>query len=287
MAPQHISPCFPPGSRLGNHLFAIATAYAYARRQGLECRVPWEECESSRMLHTFLGDVLPPTASGRNEFNIQQDTTVTYTPIPDGLADGGLWGFFQSPKYFDEYRQELRELFAPFIAPVEEGSLGVHIRLGDYLELRNTFYVVNGTYLRNVRSLLSPGIRKVVLFTDDPERAKKMLRRLKLPATVETEVDASAPCEAIRRMTAMSELVISSSSFSWWGAYLGAARRVYAPRDWYVRQDAQNHDIHAEGWIRVPNLSWGNYLERIPLIWRILCSLDYRVNKLLGRGRRT
>lgn len=65
------------------------------------------------------------------------------------------------------------------------------------------------------------------------------------------EIDRSGPCEALRRMTAMEELVISCSSFSWWGAWLGRAGKVLVPRDWFVSSITDYQDIYLPHWIKL------------------------------------
>ncbi len=50
-------------------------------------------------------------------------------------------------------------------------------------------------------------------------------------------------------MTAMEELVMSCSSFSWWGAWLGNTRKVIVPRDWFVGGVEDYRDIYLPHWV--------------------------------------
>ena len=55
-----------------------------------------------------------------------------------------------------------------------------------------------------------------MLFSDEPDEAAEMLARVSAFGRFALEIDRGSPCESLRRMTAMEELVMSCSSFSWW-----------------------------------------------------------------------
>ena len=78
-----------------------------------------------------------------------------------------------------------------------------------------------------------------------------MLARVPAFGRFALEIDRGAPCESLRRMTAMEELVMSCSSFSWWGAWLdnGKDKLVIAPEKWMKGRDCC--DIYTDEMIRV------------------------------------
>jgi hypothetical protein len=55
-----------------------------------------------------------------------------------------------------------------------------------------------------------------------------------------TFIDGQSPAEDFFLMSACANHIISNSSFSWWGAWLGInpAKRVIAPRDWFTGEFA-------------------------------------------------
>lgn len=252
MNKPHVSPCFLPGMRLGNVMFALAAACAHALRAGVECHVPWNYNDSTLMLRSRLGDwVLPSTPCGTNEPPSWQEPSFAYYPIPASIKKGGLQGYFQSARYFEDQERFIRALFAPFIAEKEPGTLGVHIRLGDYRQLCDKHRILDRDFLQRALCCVSPGATRLVLFSDEPEEALAMLSGLPEAERFTVEMDQGSPCESLRRMTAMEELVISCSSFSWWGAWLGHTRKVVVPQDWFVNGMEDYRDVYLPHWIKL------------------------------------
>lgn len=248
----HVSPCLIPGMRLGNVMFAVAAAYAHAQRTGVSCRVPWNFNESARMLHDFLGaSAPPPTPEGQNEQAAYHEPHFSYHPIPAGITQGGLRGYFQSARYLEDGAEGIRALFAPFIAPRQEGTVGIHIRLGDYKALTHKYRVLDKDFINKAFEHISPEIRRLVLFSDEPSEALSLLSDVLAKRPLSVEIDSHSPCEAIRRMTSMQELILSCSSFSWWGAYLGQQQKVLIPGNWFTGQIEDFQDIYLPHWIQL------------------------------------
>lgn len=252
MDKPHISPCFLPGTRLGNIMFTLAAACAHALRVGVGCHVPWNYNDSSLMLRSRLGAwVLPSTPCGVNEPPAWREPSFSYHPIPLDIREGGLRGYFQSARYFEDQEPFIRSLFAPFIAKKEPGTLGVHIRLGDYRQLRGKHRVLDRDFLQRAFAHISSEVNRLILFSDEPEEALAMLAGLPEFSRFSMEADRHSLCEALRRMTAMEELIISCSSFSWWGAWLGDTRRVIVPRNWFTGVIKDYRDIYLPHWIKL------------------------------------
>ncbi len=248
----HVSPCLIPGMRLGNVMFAVAAAYAHAQRTGVSCRVPWNFNESTRMLHDFLGaSAPPPTPEGQNEQAAYHEPHFSYHPIPAGITQGGLRGYFQSARYLEDEVEGIRALFAPFIAPRQEGTAGIHIRLGDYKALTHKYRVLDKDFINKAFEHISPEIRRLVLFSDEPSEALSLLSDVLAKRPLSVEIDSHSPCEAIRRMTSMQELILSCSSFSWWGAYLGQQQKALIPGNWFTGQIEDFQDIYLPHWIKL------------------------------------
>lgn len=238
--------------RLGNIMFTLAAACSHARCVGAECHVPWNYNDSSLMLRSWLGGwVLPSTPCGVNEPPAWQAPSFSYCPIPTGIRKGGLRGYFQSARYFETQESFIRALFAPFTAEKEPGTLGVHVRLGDYKRLRGKHRILDRDFLRRAFARISPDANRLVLFSDEPEEARAMIDDLPEAERFTVEIDHGAPCEALRRMTAMQELIISCSSFSWWGAWLGRTARVIVPSHWFSGEITDYQDIYLPHWIKL------------------------------------
>jgi len=237
--------------RLGNILFAIATAYAHSMKVGSECRVPWNYNADSRQLRAFLGEPLAPTLGGLNESPVYSEPSFSYKPIPTSIVEGALSGYFQSAYYFNDYVEEIRKLYHPFIAEKVAGTVGLHIRLGDYRHLCHKFHIVDAEFLSEALSRISGNVGNLVLFSDEPDLAMSMMSALPEAKRFRLEIDRGNFLQALHRMTSMEEMIISCSSFSWWGAYLGQQQKVLVPARWFNSEISDYDDIYLPHWERI------------------------------------
>jgi len=136
-----------------------------------------------------------------------------------------LRGYFQRSEYYLPYRARIRRWFA--LAPVADElrpgprDLVIHLRrsydmrvLGRMLSLRFYEDILEGHAYDRVY-VCGLGI-------DDATRA-----RLARFDPVYVELDAVA---TLRLLTRASQLAIANSTFSWWGAWLSDATRIFFPR---------------------------------------------------------
>jgi hypothetical protein len=171
-----------------------------------------------------------------------------------------LDGYWQSPALFADCAAQIRRMFAdpsaPAVARTQPGTyVAVHIRRGDYLaaDAPARFGVLSEHYYRRAIAMLSRQLGPVVavVFTDDPPLVQSTLR-LDVPTVYPDQVRLP-PLQALRLMASCDHFVIANSSFSWWGAWLGAHR--------------DKQVVTPEPWSRVPLIS---AMPRIPAGWRTL-----------------
>lgn len=247
-----VAPFFKDYARTGNHLFQIAATYAHALRHGLECKIPWKMREETRNLQEWLGDSCACCPEGGYDFPVvYEEPCFSYRPIPGMIRQGAIEGYFQSEKYFEEYGNEIRALFGNLIAPKQEGTAGVHLRMGDYLNLTFLYHTPDVPFLNEALARLSGNIRKLVVFSDSPEHARKLMENVSEARRFEVTVDEHKTLGALRELTAMQELVLSCSSFSWWGAYLGDQDKVFIQKEWFVSKIKDYQDVYRDKWIKI------------------------------------
>ncbi len=250
----HVSPHFIAGMRLGNIMFAVAAIYAHALRVDTPCRVPWAYNDASMMLHDYLKhepSLLPSTPFGANESMRYREPRFSFCKIPADVLEGGICGYFQSSRYFDDQKEAIRELFKPFIAEKQPGTLGIHFRLGDYKNLQFLHRVSDAEFLQKAAERVSPDIKNLILFSDEPDAAAEIIAGIPAFDRFTIEIDSNSPCDALRRMTAMQELILSCSSFSWWGAWLGETEKVILPGRWFTGQIYDYQDVYEPHWIKL------------------------------------
>lgn len=247
----HISPCFLPGMKLGDLLFAIAAVVAHSRRVKVDCRIPWAYSGETRELRAALGlNALPSTLCGANEPVVYEEESYLYTPIPETVTGGGLCGYFQSGNYFADAEPMIRHLFAPLTAAGKiPGTAGLHITIGNDPFKFSKYRLSTALFLQRAAARLSKDIREIVVFSDNPCEAMAMLVGIPGFAQYAFRVDRSKPCEQLRRMTAMQELVISNSALSWWAAWLGKPRKVIVPGGWFMHKAEQPPVFEDSPWI--------------------------------------
>ncbi len=169
-----------------------------------------------------------------------------------------LSGYWQSERYFSQYRKELLTLFQPkkvsqaaseWLKAVQgETSVSVHVRRGDYVALGVD---VNSNYYHQAIKLIEEKVRnpKFFVFSDDLQFAQTMLEEvgIKNYRLVEYQSD-NGTVEDMLIMSRCRHHVIANSSYSWWGAWLNENQDkiVICPeyRQW-------TGDFYPEEWVKI------------------------------------
>ena len=163
-------------------------------------------------------------------------------------ADCLLFGYFQTPLYFesiaDSLRAELNSLLAEAVRPpatlrdrlANPNSVAVHVRRTDYLK-HPAFNVCDRNYyeeaLRQLRAR-RPGAR-FFIFSDDPEWCRSEFREAD-QEVMDAGPAAANPLHDLHLMSLASHQIIANSTYSWWAAWLGRkpGQQVIMPDRWYA-----------------------------------------------------
>lgn len=221
-----ICPVLSRVGRLGDCLWIIAACYAHALKVGSKLVVPFYVKQTARELKQFLGDSNVFESTDVELGTSYAYTSFTYKQIPTDFLNGGIFGWLQSSKYFYEYSDKIREAFSKFVLPQEKGTLGIHIRLGDKVNLKH--YITWNKHSLAL-ALKKTKNRNVFLCSDEPDKARKIVEDA-FAILGETDYKLSvfhkSPCEDLQKLTSAEEFIGSGSGFSWWAAYLGRPRYV-------------------------------------------------------------
>jgi len=173
----------------------------------------------------------------------------SYSPtFLNAPADCMVFGYFQSPRYFESItpvlRAELNALIGGAVQLPENlrtrlassNSVAVHVRRKDYLNLP-IFQVCDQAYyqqsMRQLRERL-PAAR-FFIFSDDPAWCRAEFRDAD-QEVVDSGIAAANPLHELYLMSLASHHIIANSSYSWWAAWLGEKpdQRVMMPQRWYA-----------------------------------------------------
>lgn len=168
-------------------------------------------------------------------------------------------GFRQSPRYFDEYYDEIVAQYQPDYQLDEESSnwqsviekdacaISIHIRRGDYVQLDWTIPI---DYYYNAMAIMKEKYPDATfyVFSDDVSWAKENLQNEKYKIEYIEHHCESNPFDDIWLMSKCRHNIIANSSYSWWGAYLNCNKEkmVIAPQK---IKKTNNKNILPDSWM--------------------------------------
>lgn len=252
--------------RTGNNLFQYAIGRVLAEKHGVPLVLDgsWYNQEGWREVSRFLSlpiraKVVRPfslvcralrKATGKHRWeyrNIpflrESETDQSYAAsFLDAPADCVLFGYFQSPLYFQTIGENLRtELVGllripPSCAPTE---VAVHVRRGDYLK-HPVFAVCDASYYHAAMEEMRrrvPGAH-FRIYSDDPIWCRETFSNAD-SEVIDSGEDAADPLCDLRKMASASHHVISNSTYSWWAAWLAnhPNQQVIMPDRWYATDE--------------------------------------------------
>lgn len=265
----------------GNQIFQFAAGLALARRLGVDLKldVSWFETarpNEPRMYSLGLFKGVEARVVRRLWGRVIRETEVPYNPA---LFEGAsrkcsLVGYWQCEKYFFALRDELRERLLPREAlpaqsiPTEraiceagERSVLVHVRRTDY-ESDANHGLVPMEYYRHAATLIAGKVTNPAffVFSDDAKWCEANFK-LPHPTTIVGDFNRTVQPRLGREdadlylMRLCRHAITANSSYSWWGAWLGADIEggiVIAPKTWFGPAASYDpRDIVPGRWIRL------------------------------------
>jgi hypothetical protein len=261
--------------RLGNNLFQYAFGRALAERHGgapLELNASWFNHRTwpyvaplarlpgfrsgkarltrrasfgARALKKLNGrhywEYLGKPILREREMNHSFDATLLDAP-----SDCVVFGYFQSPRYFQSIEPQLREELSLDALGLETGhaalvqelckphAVAVHVRRTDYVG--NPNLVSLGTeYYHDAMEWMRKRVDRPVfhLFSDDPVWCRETFHADDI--RIVTHSDPFRPLEDLYLMQLAAHHIIANSSYSWWAAWLGkkTGQQVLMPDRWF------------------------------------------------------
>lgn len=239
---------FKPLGLFGNQMFQIATTVGYAKKHGIDYKLPkWISSDGFDLSQIFKGPFGTANESEAVEYTYYD---MHYTEIPTINKNIKLHGYFQNEKYFKDAEEDLREIFKPHeeISYVED-ICSIHVRRGDYLKYPLIHTNISMDYYRNaIEMMKSKGYQKFMIFSDDIEWCKQNFIGEEYSFS-----EGQKNYQDLIKMSSCGSHIIANSSFSWWGAWLGCNpdKIVIAPSNWFGPKGPSNYEIIPTNWIKL------------------------------------
>lgn len=240
-----------PQGRYGNALFQAAATISLALRNGVEYSMP-THTSSDVWSPLILQHLVNPNYIHSKPDIIINESQFHYVPLPykkewDNLQVQ-LRGYFQSEKFFIDFKDEVLDLFA-FPYNFNEGFVSVHLRRTDFIELSNKHPSVSDEWYFEAMSMFPN--KKFIIFSDDIPYCKKTFGH----RTDCFFSEGKTPEQDIIEMANCESQISSASTFSWWASYLNKNedKKIILPQLWFTPNwdGADLKDLIPENWIRL------------------------------------
>ena len=274
---------------LGNQLFQIYTTIAYS----MKCQKPFKFLRIKQLGNGANGSTIRYTywdtfLSALNPFLVNigeipklvyiMEPNFTYNELPIKIERGMgtlLVGYFQSPKYFQNYSELIYRLLKIEQKKTEvknkiridfenTNTISIHFRFGDYKKYPDVYPLLDENYyikalaksLDEIRTQSNP---QVLYFCEEEsiEEAEDIIKNLKSNFPNLRFFRAGIGMEDWEQMLLMSCClcnIIANSTFSWWGAYLNTNpnKVVCYPDQWFTPEaNKDTSDLFLENWIKI------------------------------------
>lgn len=221
--------------RLGNCMFEIATVYGLAEKFN----------ESPEFPYCPYFDLPERTQNIENIFVQPNGLNIVFDiPYKPNLC---LVGFWQRHEYFDHIKKKLIKEVFKVTLDYQPNTIGVHVRRTDFLLDTVNFPVQPVSYYQKAFNKIGIEGKKIVFCSDDIDWCIEnfsYLPNVKFRKYTDalSDIFFLANCESV---------VMSNSTFSFWGAYLNMKeRQIYFPLHWFDKKSGRNgFEICPPNWI--------------------------------------
>jgi len=259
--------------RLGNQIFQYAACYALAKKINSLFVIPKQNIDNIKQDGCYdfsnnqwipynfrMYDIFNLTAPIIDTFQtdyIYQEPYFHYTELTNIKDNTSIQGYFQSEKYFIDYKEDILKEFS-FKSEILDKALNiikdfknneivaVHIRRGDNI-INPTFPLISFDYIQTALNLFSDKEYNFLIISDDISYCKKIFSETENIRFSEGNSDFIDLC----LMSLADHNIISNSSFSWWGAYLNQNpdKKVIAPSNWFKDKTINLGDLFPPNWV--------------------------------------
>ena len=187
-------------------------------------------------------------------FDLYDEKAFHYENVPIIKTHTKIQGYFQSEKYFMKNKNLIRNYIIQKLREyktAENWDYVIQIRLGDMArdpQVREIHGIVTDEYLESAIEIHGLSPEKFLVVTDDSE--KIVFELPKFAALNSKYCPSYSDLEELFTLTKAKKIIISNSTFGWWGAWLSDGH-VVAPKKWFSDLGLQmrnTKDLFPENW---------------------------------------
>lgn len=197
------------------------------------------------------------------EANLLDDLISRITPKTQEIS-----GYFQNAKIVETVWPQLKarlassNRFSKILEVQPTNQIAVHLRFGDYIDNPNTkkiFGLTEPSYYEKSIQLfksLNFEVTEILVVSDSYQNANDFLNWEKFECNV-SFISSDDPVTDFCRITESSNVIMSNSTFSWWGAWFAHAlfgAKVIMPSPWFAESDKADPELLVQGWRIEPRL---------------------------------
>ncbi len=263
---------------LGNQLFQIFTVIAYFLEYKKPFRLPslkqdltspyGEIYKRPLYFDSFLKNLKTFLTNKFNHQNIYKEPGFPYTKIPFYKENVLLYGYFQSYKYFDNYKTDILKLinfnyYKKKLNNNYNNTISLHFRIGDYIHNTSAHPILSIEYYKKALHyiLLNSNQDKFnVIYYFEKKDIDKVNTNINVLKEAFPNLNFKECPEKLQdweemiSMSCCTHNIIANSSFSWWSAYLNENKDkiICYPNIWFGK-DLQNKtkDLFLEDWAKI------------------------------------
>lgn len=262
---------------LGNQLFQIITAMAYSSKYKnpliIERKSHSPSCTYRNVYwNNFLIGLTKYLTDKNVGFPVYNEKSIEYNELPKISIDDDikLCGYFQSYKYFENYKSEfLKEINWYIMKNAVENKItdvnphsmvSLHFRIGDFKNLENhpimpvEYYINAIKYIETRESDIN-----ILYFCEEDDREFVLNNYINPLRNIFDKITFSQTkikLEDWEQMIAMSlckHHIIANSTYSWWGAYFADdndGKIICYPDNWFDSISISDmRDLFPNNWI--------------------------------------
>ena len=271
-----MSLCIVLDAGLGNQLFSIFAGISKAIDENRDFTVypiynTFRKFFFTNFLKSLLFKVNPNPQVRENE--IYNEPYFHYSPIPNNCKI--IKGYFQSPKYFDHNKHRIIKTLEidKYLNKnkFDFKTVGIHLRFGDFTFNQGNHLVMKPPYYIDAISKVLEKLGddysnyKFIIFgekddndiIDDYKNILNQFFNNKIEFIKFYDLYKNLNnYEELCYMSSCYHIVISNSTFSWWGAYLSdnPDKIVVCPKEWFgvnLVNVNNTKDLYPSEWIQV------------------------------------